>query len=150
VSLFLYDLREDPRPVAAEDALRRGADGRPVGRQAPTRHFRLSYLVSAWPAGRELLAAILTGCLAQGIIPAGSLVGSLAGSGLPIILSCGPAVPQITSVTLWRDLGLPARTSLDLLAVVPYVPPLDPDLAPTVRTVDLEMSNRRRQGRITE
>jgi hypothetical protein len=143
LAAFMYDIRET-QPPAIDGTLIRDADGHATGWQPPVRHYQVSYLLTAWtdtgPLGtneHELLGAVLAGCATAGSIPDDCLHGTLAEAGEPVPLTCAGQEPAGEAVRIWPHLGVPARTALDLMVVAPVVPPLDAELAPVVRTVNL-------------
>ena len=137
LAAHLFDIRENPQPPVAEAVLARDDAGRPLGWQLPVRHFRVSYLLTAWTADgpasqHDLLGAVLVGCTTLDSIPPEYLQGALATQAHPVVLTCAPADPAPASAELWAALRIPARTSLELLVVLPVVPPLITELAPPV------------------
>jgi hypothetical protein len=143
VAVFLYDLREQAQATAAAPTLVRDGEGRALGWRQPVRHYRASYLVSAWPGTQgasehELLDAILVGCAASGgAIPDEHLAGSLADAPDPVLVRCAPAERSAEPISVWSSLRVPARTALDLLVIAPLVPPLTTDLAPGARSIEV-------------
>lgn len=170
VDAFLYDIREDgdqARP-ASWSAIR-DADGKAVARQPPPRHYRLRYLVTAWTAcpapaptpdrdmavpgsedqataEHELLGVLLSACIATDALPAGCLRGMLSNAGLPVLLRCAPADRNADPARCWAGFGLPPRVFLDLLLLVPLLPPPDSDLAPLPREIALDMTKPGAEG----
>jgi hypothetical protein len=139
---FLYDIRE-ARPPVADGTLTRDDEGHVTGWQPPVRRYRVSYLLTAWTGGgvlargeHDLLGAILAGCAAVYELPRHCLHGVLAGAGEPLPLSCAAADRAADAALLWPQLGIGARTGLDLTIVAPVVPPLATGLAPAVRSVE--------------
>jgi hypothetical protein len=137
---FMYDIRET-RPPAIDGTLTRDADGRATGWQPPVRHYQVSYLLTGWPDtgtnGHELLSGVLVGCAVAGFIPDDCLHGTLAEAGEPVPVACAGQEPACEAARIWPHLGIPARTALDLMVIAPVVPPLDAELAPVVRSVNL-------------
>lgn len=136
ISAFLYDIREDtsrrdvsPRAVVDEQ-------GRTIGREAPPRRFRLSYLLTAWTQRPEdehrLLSQLLAAFLAYDRIPGpgeggddddGYLVGSLAEATVPTLLTLALPPPQDRSLSdIWSALGGELKPSLDLVVIAPIEP----------------------------
>lgn len=163
---FLYDIREDgdqARP-AGWSAIR-DTDGKALARQMPPRHYRLRYLVTAWTAGvapalpgnpplpgnpemteHELLGDLMCACASLDALPADCLHGSLADAALPVLLRCAPADRDADPARCWAGFGLPPRVFLDLLLLVPLLPPPDTDLAPLAREIALDMTKPGAEG----
>lgn len=168
LNAFLYDIREDTRLLHSEAIPLRDADGHTTARRAPTRRYRLRYLLTAWAddelAEHELLAAVLAGAVSLSAIPADCLVGSLASAGELVPVRCAPAGDEPVGAQLWTQLGLPPRTTLDLAVTAPLVPEPVTELAPEPSEVDLNThapgtlgrpvvpaaAGERPRGRITE
>jgi hypothetical protein len=161
VDVFLYDIREDEeeRPVGWTPV--RDGDGRTVARQQAPRRYALRYLVTAWtggyeapsaeagglparggpaPAEHEMLGALLSACADLDTLPTECLRGSLAEAGRPVLLRCAPAGRDTDLERWWAGFGLPPRTFLDLLLVVPVVPEPDRDVASPAREIGLDVS----------
>lgn len=121
---YLYDIREDPgrRSVGFTDV--RDEAGKVVGRTQPVRHYKLSYLVTAWTQRPEdehrLLSAILVGFLRWSALPPYSLSGSLAEHPLQIPFSIGLPPPHDRAISdIWSALGGELKPSLDLVVTAP-------------------------------
>ncbi len=73
VDVYLYDIREDLRRRARGVVNEYDGNGRIIGRHLPPRHFKLSYLVTAWTQRPEdehrLLSALLACFLRHDAIP---------------------------------------------------------------------------------
>ncbi len=88
IDVYLYDIREDLR--RRERGLINEYDDRDQisGRRLPPRHFKLSYLVTAWTQRPEdehrLLSALLSCFLRHDAIPPDLVTGPLAELGLPV------------------------------------------------------------------
>jgi hypothetical protein len=146
LAAHLHDIRESAQPPSADAVLARDDAGRATGWQLPVRRYRVSYLLTAWtsdgPASQhDLLGAILAGCSTVEAIPPDCLRGILAAQAHPVLLSCAPADHAPAAPEFWPSLGIPARTSLSLLLVVPVVPPLITDLAPPVQDLKVATEN---------
>ena len=168
LNAFLYDIREDTRLLHSETTPLRDTDGHTTARRAPTRRYRLRYLLTAWAddelAEHELLATVLAGAVSLLAIPADCLVGSLAAAGELVPVRCAPVGDDPVGVHLWTQMGLPPRTTLDLVVTAPLVPEPVTDLAPAPSEVDLKTNppgtlgrpavpaaaGERPRGRITE
>lgn len=167
---FLYDIREDVSLLASDVVALRDTDGQTTARRAPTRHYRLRYLLTAWVADNEplteheLLAAVLRGAVADLTIPADCLAGSLVEAGELVPMRCAPAGEKPAGVDMWAACGLPPRTTLDLVVTAPLVPLAITDLAPAPSAIDMNTerpgslgrpetvaaARERPRGRITE
>ena len=148
VDVFLYDIAEDINGLSAEAALIRDPDGRPVAWQPQTRRYRLSYLLTAWSAevsaDHELLGSVMAGFAGVPVIPAEFLHGTLVDAGLPVEVQCAPSRDRGAGTTpaagLCQALGVPPRAALALVVVAPLVPAPRAELAPPVRSLDLDMA----------
>lgn len=124
VNLYLYDIREDLR--RRERGLVNDYDdrGAVVSRRQPPRHFKISYLITAWTQRPEdehrLLSALLYCFLRNETLPAELLRGRLAEVGLPVALSIGLPPPEDRSFAdVWSALGGELKPSLDLVVTAP-------------------------------
>ncbi|MGH3242184.1 MAG: DUF4255 domain-containing protein [Spirillospora sp.] len=155
INVYLYDVRED-MDRREHGALRvRDEDGRVEGYRRPPRHYRLSYLVSAWTKQPEdehrLLSAVL-GCLLRhdtlpaGTLPAGGLLAT-AGAAVPVTVAVPPAEPR--SITdLWSALGGELKPSLDVVVLAPF--PLPPDLGAAPPVTEVEVTVRENASKVVE
>ncbi|MFC4055824.1 DUF4255 domain-containing protein [Actinomadura syzygii] len=144
VNAYLYDVREDMARRELGPVRVHGGDGRVTGYRRPPRHYRLSYLISAWTKRPEdehrLLSAVLGCLLRYETLPAETLPdgGVLAATGMaiPVTVAVPPAEPR--SITdLWSALGGELKPSLDVVVLAPF--PLAPDVgaAPPVTEVEV-------------
>jgi hypothetical protein len=124
LDLYLYDIREDlvRREVMWDEV--RDPRGRVTERRPPARHYKLSYLVTAWTQRPEdehrLLAAVLACFVRHELLPADVLAGSLTGSELPVYLTIALPPPQDRSLSdVWSALGGELKPSLDLVVSAP-------------------------------
>lgn len=165
---FLYDIREDVSSLAGYADDIRALDGTVTARRMPIRRYRLRYLLTAWTGTasdvteHELLAAVLAGCVEHQTIPADCLAGSLSGIEQLVPLRCAPADEQPVGLDGWARLGVPPRTTLDLVVIAPLLPPARTGLAEPPAEFDLRPAasgpperrareaGRRPRGRITE
>jgi hypothetical protein len=140
---FLFDVREDPRGLSSSASLLRNSDGRVGARQSPIRHYRLSYLISAWAADTvaqaEIFGAIMAGCAEDDVIPPDCLQGSLLEAGLPVQIRCAPADPAAEPAELWHSMALPPRTVIVVAVTAPLIPAAREVIAPPVRRLDLDV-----------
>jgi hypothetical protein len=122
VDLFLYDMYEDSRyrGVAAPEPADRAAAGN--GGSVAVRHFRLSYLVTAWTKRVEdehrLLGQVLEAMLGSDHIPAEHLRGRLREEGATVGLGM-PNPAGRSRVELWAAIGGQLRLSIEVVALVP-------------------------------
>lgn len=124
VNLYLYDIREDLR--RRERGLVNEYDDRGVvlNRRQTPRHFKVTYLATAWTQRPEdehrLLSALLYCFLRNETIPADVLTGRLAETGLPVTVSVALPPPEDRSFAdVWSALGGELKPSLDLVVTVP-------------------------------
>src|SRR5690349_21451448 len=123
VNLYLYDIREDLR--RRERGLVNTYDGRTVvARTEPPRHFKTTYLITAWTQRPEdehrLLSALLYCFLRHPVLPAEHLRGPLAEIGLPVEVSVALPPPEDRSFAdVWSALGGELKPSLDLVVTAP-------------------------------
>ncbi|MGH8938696.1 MAG: DUF4255 domain-containing protein [Actinomycetes bacterium] len=124
VNLYLYDIREDMR--RRERGLINSYDERGVvvSRRQPPRHFKVSYLITAWTQRPEdehrLLSALLYCFLRNETLPAELLSGQLAEVGLPVSLSVALPPPEDRAFAdVWSALGGELKPSLDLVVTAP-------------------------------
>jgi hypothetical protein len=142
VSLYLYDIREDLR--RRERGLVNTYDdrGTVVERRHPPRHFKATYLITAWTQRPEdehrLLSSLLYAFLRNETIPEDLLTGRLAEIGLPVTISVALPPPEDRSFAdVWSALGGELKPSLDVVVTAPvddgrrYVagPPVESGLA---------------------
>src|SRR6184192_493589 len=117
VDLYLYDIREDleQREVMWEAV--RGDSGFVTERRPPARHYKLSYLVTAWTQRPEdehrLLSAVLGCFVRHERLPADVLAGSLTHSELPVYMTIALPPPTDRSLSdVWSALGGELKPSL--------------------------------------
>jgi hypothetical protein len=125
VDVYLYDIREDLRR-RERGVLNEYNDDqtRIVGRHLPPRHFKLSYLVTAWTQRPEdehrLLSALLGAFLRYDALPADMLGGPLAEIGLPVPLTVGLPPPEDRGFAdVWSALGGELKPSIDVVVSAP-------------------------------
>ncbi len=125
VDVYLYDIREDLRRRERGVLNEYNADQtRIVGRHLPPRHFKLSYLVTAWTQRPEdehrLLSALLGAFLKFEALPADLLGGPLAELGLPVPLTVGLPPPEDRGFAdVWSALGGELKPSIDVVVSAP-------------------------------
>jgi hypothetical protein len=123
VDVYLYDIREDLRRRSRGRTNEYDDDGRVLGRRLPPRHFRLSYLVTAWTQRPEdehrLLSSLLTGLLRHDAIPQDLLTEPID-LGLPVAMTIGLPPPEDRAFAdVWSALGGELKPSLDVVVIVP-------------------------------
>jgi hypothetical protein len=124
IDIYLYDIREDLR--RRERGLLNEYDDqrRIAARWLPPRHFKLSYLVTAWTQRPEdehrLLSSLLSCFLRYESLPADLLTGPLAELELPVPISVALPPPEDRSFAdVWSALGGELKPSLDLVVSAP-------------------------------
>ena len=110
IDVYLYDIREDLRRRERGVLNEYNADQtRIVGRHLPPRHFKLSYLITAWTQRPEdehrLLSSLLMCFLRFDALPPELLGGPLAALGLPVPVTV--ALPAAGGPRLRRRLVRP-------------------------------------------
>jgi hypothetical protein len=138
INVYLYDIREDLKWRAyGTTEYRDGSTGFVTARQPPPRHFKFSYLVTAWTQRPEdehrLLSAVLACFLRFTVLPQDVLTGSLDGL-KPVVVAIGMPPPDDRPVSdVWTALGGELKPSLDLTVTAPIDPGrTDTDIAPPV------------------
>ena len=125
VDVYLYDIREDLRRRERGMVNEYDDEGRRVvARRLPPRHFKLSYLITAWTQrpvdAHRLLSALLACFLRHDAVPVDLLGGPLAALGLPVPLSVALPPPEDRSFAdVWSALGGELKPSLDIVVSVP-------------------------------
>jgi hypothetical protein len=125
IDVYLYDIREDLRRRERGVINEYNEDqSRIVGRHLPPRHFKLSYLVTAWTQRPEdehrLLSAVLSAFLRYDALPADLLTGQLVELALPIPLTVGLPPPEDRGFAdVWSALGGELKPSIDVVVSTP-------------------------------
>jgi hypothetical protein len=124
VNLYLYDIREDLRRRERGWLEEQGPDGYVVARRPAPRHFKLSYLVTAWTQRAEdehrLLASLLRCFLRHDALPDELVVGELAETGLEVPITVGLPPPEDRAFAdVWSALGGELKPSLDIVVIAP-------------------------------
>lgn len=137
IDVYLYDIREDMRR-RSRGLINEYAEERVISRRLPPRHFKLSYLITAWTQRPEdehrLLSSLLECFLRFDAVPNTYLTGSLAALGLPVALSIGLPPPEDRSFAdVWTALGGELKPSLDLVVSAPMDTGQRVDAGPPVR-----------------
>jgi hypothetical protein len=125
IDVFLYDLREDVTRRDAQTWPERDQSGRITGRRRGTRHFKLSYLLSAWTSRPEeehrLLGQLLEALIRYDRIPATHLRGRMRDTTVLLNLALPPG-PDRSVSDLWNALGGEMKPALDLVVGVAVDP----------------------------
>lgn len=124
VDIYLYDIREDLRRREFGRVSSYDGAGRVAARSLPPRHFKLSYLVTAWtqrPEDEHRLLSALLGCfLRYDALPRQHLGGSLADLGLAVPVSIALPPPEDRAFAdVWSALGGELKPSLDVVVTAP-------------------------------
>jgi hypothetical protein len=124
VDVYLYDIREDLR--RRERGMHNVYDESSlvVSRRLPPRHFKLSYLVTAWTQRPEdehrLLSSLLLCFLKYDALPADVLTGPLTELGLPIPITIALPPPEDRAFAdVWSALGGELKPSIDVVVSTP-------------------------------
>ena len=138
INVYLYDIREDLKWRAyGTTEVRDNSTGYVASRQPPPRHFKFSYLVTAWTQRPEdehrLLSSVLACFLRFSVLPKEVLTGPLDGL-RPVVVAIGMPPPDDRPVSdVWTALGGELKPSLDLTITAPIDPGrTDTDIAPPV------------------
>ena len=136
VDVYLYDLREDLRRRTRGE-LENRVEGKVSTRYQPPRHFRLSYLVTAWTQRPEdehrLLDAALRHLLRFDALPARVLDETLARAGARVPLFVGLPPPEDRGFAdVWTALGGELKPSIDVVVDVPVLTPVSAPVGPPV------------------
>jgi hypothetical protein len=137
VDVYLYDVREDLRRRSRGMINEFDDLGRVRARHLPPRHFKLSYLVTAWTQRPEdehrLLSDLLACFLLHDAMPAELLGGALADLGLPVPVNIALPPPEDRSFAdVWSALGGELKPSLDVVVCVPVDTQQRPETGPPV------------------
>jgi hypothetical protein len=143
IDVYLYDIREDLRRRERGVLNEYNEDEtRIIGRHLPPRHFKLSYLVTAWTQRPEdehrLLAALLAAFVRYDALPADMLSGPLAELGLPVPLTVGLPPPEDRGFAdVWSALGGELKPSIDVVVSAPINTGQQFEVGPPVTTPPL-------------
>lgn len=135
VNLYLYDIREDLRRRERGLSEERDDDGTVRRRRPAPRHFKLSYLVTAWtqrPEDEHLLLDQLLRCfLRYEALPEDLVTGRLAEPGLPVPITVGLPPPEDRAFAdVWSALGGELKPSLDIVVIAPVETGIVYEIAP--------------------
>ena len=124
IDVYLYDIREDLRK--RERGMHNVYDESNVvvSRRLPPRHFKLSYLVTAWTQRPEdehrLLSSLLVCFLKYDALPSDVLTGPLTELGLPIPITIALPPPEDRAFAdVWSALGGELKPSIDVVVSTP-------------------------------
>jgi hypothetical protein len=125
LDLYLYDIREDLQRREVIWQAIRDTEGYVRDRRPPPRHYKLSYLVTAWTQRPEdehrLLSAVLSCFVRHERLPDDVLGGALVGD-LPIFATIALPPPQDRPLSdVWSALGGELKPSLDLVIIAPLL-----------------------------
>ncbi|HEY5978614.1 MAG TPA: DUF4255 domain-containing protein [Microlunatus sp.] len=124
IDVYLYDIREDLRRRERGMHNVYNESNVVVSRRLPPRHFKLSYLVTAWTQRPEdehrLLSSLLVCFLKYDALPSDVLTGPLTELGLPIPLTIALPPPEDRAFAdVWSALGGELKPSIDLVVSTP-------------------------------
>ncbi|MDN5771996.1 MAG: DUF4255 domain-containing protein, partial [Microlunatus sp.] len=124
VDVYLYDIREDLRRRTRGVLNTYDDQARIVARHLPPRHFKLSYLVTAWTQRPEdehqMLSALLATFLRYDALPTDVLSGPLSDLELPVPLTIGLPPPEDRGFAdVWSALGGELKPSIDVVVITP-------------------------------
>ena len=124
IDLYLYDIREDMRRRSRGMLNEYDANAVLQARAIPPRHFKLSYLVTAWTQRPEdehrLLTSLLSCFLRHDALPSDVLGGTLAELGLPVQVTVALPPPEDRAFAdVWSALGGELKPSLDVVVSAP-------------------------------
>jgi hypothetical protein len=125
VDLYLYDIREDLQRREVMWQAFRDAEGFVTSRQPPPRHYKLSYLVTAWTQRPEdehrLLSAVLSCFVRHERLPEDVLTGAFEAT-VPVFATIALPPPSDRPLSdVWSALGGELKPSLDLVVIAPLV-----------------------------
>lgn len=141
LALVLVDIGEDPSCGEPGWSSVRDATGVMIGRGAPTRSYRLTYLIVPTAADpldeHRLLGQVLAGSQLEELVPQDLLVGDLAAVQARVTARCAPHTRIVDPSVLWGPWGISPRASLELTVVAPLPQQLVQDVASPPSSVDL-------------
>jgi hypothetical protein len=124
VNLYLYDIREDLRKRERGWTDVKDGAGVVVSRRPVPRHFKLSYLVTAWTQRPEdehrLLSGLLRCFLRNDSMPTALVAGALAETGMDVPITVALPPPEDRAFAdVWSALGGELKPSLDVVVIAP-------------------------------
>lgn len=124
--VFLGQIREELDSVEPSWSSVRDAQGVVTGRRAPTRSYRLSYLLVAFSsdplAEHRVLGQVLSGSALDWVLPEAALRGSLLEIEQPVMVRAAPPHSSVDTHDIWTAWGLRPRATLEL-SVLTQLPP---------------------------
>ncbi len=124
IDVYLYDIREDLRRRERGLLNEYDDDVRVIARHLPPRHFKLSYLVTAWTQRPEdehrLLSSLLSCFLRYDALPVELLSGPLAELERPVPMTVALPPPEDRAFAdVWSALGGELKPSIDVVVSTP-------------------------------
>lgn len=124
ISVFLYDVREEPGLRSGSTVEEHDESGAVVGWRDPPHWFQLSYLVTAWtnrPQDEHRLLSDVLRCLVRhDVLETRWLTGSLSELGLTVTFEAGGTLAEGRSAgDLWSALGGQLKPSIHLRVTAP-------------------------------
>ncbi|SFS99135.1 DUF4255 domain-containing protein [Saccharopolyspora flava] len=155
ISVFLYDIREEPGLRQGGRFERRDESGAVTGWQEPPHWFHLAYLVTVWtnrPQDEHRLLAEVLRCLVRhdSLAPRW-LTGTLAELGLTVGFEAGGAMAEGRSAAdVWSALGGQLKPSINLRVTAPLAGDLIPAGPPVTEGVVLRSDDEARRLRYAQ
>ena len=124
IDVYLYDIREDMRRRERGLLNEYDEDQHVIARHLPPRHFKLSYMITAWTQRPEdehrLLSSLLNCFLRFDALPAELITGPLADLGLPVPVTIALPPPEDRAFAdVWSALGGELKPSIDVVVSAP-------------------------------
>lgn len=124
IDVYLYDIREDLRRRERGLLNEYDDETRVIARHLPPRHFKLSYLVTAWTQRPEdehrLLSSLLSCFLRYDALPPELVSGPLADLDRPVPMTVALPPPEDRAFAdVWSALGGELKPSIDLVVSTP-------------------------------
>ncbi|WP_406690127.1 DUF4255 domain-containing protein [Saccharopolyspora sp. ID03-671] len=152
ISVFLYDIREEPGLRQGGRFERRDDAGAVTGWQEPPHWFHLAYLVTVWtnrPQDEHRLLAEVLRCLVRhNSLAQRWLTGTLAELGLTVAFEAGGSMAEGRSAAdVWSALGGQLKPSINLRVTAPLSGDLIPAGPPVTEGVVLRSDDEARRLR---
>lgn len=141
LAVVLCDIREEPAAGEPGWSSMRDATGVTIGRRAPSRTYRLTYLLLA--CGRDpleehrVLGQVLAGSLLDEVVADDLLAGRLSTIDGVVTARCAPHQGTVDTRWLWPAWGIHPRATLELSVVAPMPQDLVVEVALPPSSVDL-------------
>ncbi|MGW1681964.1 DUF4255 domain-containing protein [Saccharopolyspora sp. NPDC002376] len=124
ISVFLYDIREDPTLLQSGGFEEHDETGAVTGWQGPPHWFQLSYLVTAWTNRPQdehrLLSEVLRCVVRHDALAERWLTGTLAELGLTVAFeAAGQLAEGRSAADVWSALGGQLKPSINLQVTAP-------------------------------